>query len=392
MDLGLDSLLAMGIAATLQSRLRLEPGTTEGGPALDQETILALILQEPTPRAASLRLCGLANAAAAEPSFEAPPWLRGLSQLDLTRLAHRGMLRGPLRPSGRVAYYLPGAPGVCLVEFALLAARLSNATLVGLPYTDLVESLGAEASVQAVAVCLADRILGAQGGGGAPAERPLLLGFSFGALLCREVGGELAARGAPPAATVLLDPLPCGNLPRWLGWASEPLAGAATDALLSEMRAAAPHDVAAQLDRLAPAFRSLLRAGSRYAHRASARREAVGPVLLLRARESIRHPMGVAAPGGLFASAVRCALAPSPSYQAQCGAGSAPHEVVVEGSHFTFLQQPALAASAAAHIASFLNSIAARDDLPSGGADGGPAPIVDGQASLGHGACAAACA
>ena len=98
------------------------------------------------------------------------------------------------------------------------------------------------------------------------------------------------------------------------------------------------------------------------------------------------------APGGLFASAVRCALAPSPSYQAQCGAGSAPHEVVVEGSHFTFLQQPALAASAAAHIASFLNSIAARDDLPSGGADGGPAPIVDGQASLGHGACAAACA
>ena len=119
MDLGLDSLLAMGIAATLQSRLRLEPGTTEGGPALDQETILTLILQEPTPRAASLRLCGLANAAAAEPSFEAPPWLRGLSQLDLTRLAHRGMLRGPLRPSGRVAYYLPGAPGVCLVEFAL---------------------------------------------------------------------------------------------------------------------------------------------------------------------------------------------------------------------------------------------------------------------------------
>ena len=52
----------------------------------------------------------------------------------------------------------------------------------------------------------------------------------------------------------------------------------------------------------------------------------------------------------------------------------------MEGLHSTFLQQPALAASAAAHIESFLNSIAAHDDLPSGGADGGPAPIVDSQA------------
>jgi thioesterase domain-containing protein/acyl carrier protein len=387
-ELGLDSLSLLGISSSLASQLQVDAPST-------------LLLDFPTPRAASEHLAELSAAAACRPQSILSGDVDGvgarivrLPQFDPLRLARDGAIRGPIRPGGRTLFYMPGAPGVCLVEFALLCARLDSHTIVGLPYADLAGSCAGEPSIPAIALCLAERIAALDPTGdasvprsahavaGAPAARPratepaetVLAGFSLGALLCREVADELARRGRPPTALVLLDPLAL-TTPHWLTWAHGAVADAAATVLLAQMAPSLPPLLQPQLEALGVPLRRVLRAALRYPWQGMP--APTVPELVVRAAHSglaamapltwftLPMPQRGCLAGPLRKAAAHAhpeeTLSPSATQAAETPSRL---EVQVEGTHFTFLQQPPLAAQTAGHIGAFLMQVADRRSQP----------------------------
>jgi 3-oxoacyl-(acyl-carrier-protein) synthase/thioesterase domain-containing protein/SAM-dependent methyltransferase/acyl carrier protein len=380
LELGLDSLSLLGISSSLSSQLQVDAPST-------------LLLDCPTPRAAAEHIVALAAAAAADATAQsglpngidsASARIVKLPQFDPLRLARDGAVRGPIRPGGRIIFYMPGAPGVCLAEFALLCARLDSHTVVALPYADLAGSCAGEPSIPAIALCLAERIVALSPAGagfrnavaGAPAPQQqqdepvqtVLVGFSLGALLCRAVAAELTRRGRPPTALVLLDPLALA-IPHWLTLAHGPVADTAANVLLAQVAPSLPPAMQPQLDALGVPLRRVLRAALR--HSTQGKPAPTVPELVVRAAQSghavmaplawLNHPR---APRNCLPGSLRIWPSPVPPGEllspSATRAGEAPSrvEVQVEGTHFTFLQQPRLAAQTAEHIRAFLTRVA----------------------------------
>jgi len=364
-ELGLDSLATVSLSFSLQSELQS---------SVPAEMIASAV----TPRKLSESLAAMAGVSDTESSHPDSEHeclrarIAALPTFNPLRLDTSNAVRGPLRSGGRVLYYLPGAPGACLADFALLCTTLEGFTVVGFPYSDLVGSCGGEPSISALGLCLAERILTLHFGSAYESMPPgkddetvectlALAGFSLGAMLCVEVANELSRRGQTPQALIQLDPLPFAT-PSWLRWTHGLVARAAAARLVLHMESSLTPYLKERLDPMQHSLRNLIHAALQHACDGEPEVGASIRQLVVRAAD---QSVGANLRASLVPYASRfstwaskelpcVARGQDTGCTVQASLAERRVEVKVEGSHFTFIQSPRLAARTARHVEAFL--------------------------------------
>jgi thioesterase domain-containing protein/acyl carrier protein len=378
MEGGLDSLGAVELGSQLQTQLGQELPTTL---VLDYPTARALAgyletIQQPEAPRATTGSVGSAIAASVPSSrrgtseeFAPLSLVPSAPPFDALGIQGAGPIRGPNRPGAPPLWYIPGTPGICLLEFARLCDHLNGYMIYGLPYARMAATLGDECDVTQLAHGIAEKIVSLQ-----PDGAIRIAGFSLGAVVAYEVAWRLQRYGRPPASLTLLDPVYV-KCPRWLPLVWAPFWNAVkpdeegnSGFTMANMPTSNARVSTLEVSHALPA---LMKALVRYSNGREKRTEQLlSPVLVLRTQEPLDQ--------SLFefksTSTTRKYVADAAAWLVKATSALMPfgararewcprmREMSVPGSHFAFLVDMQLAGNSVGRVKHFID---AHDGPPS---------------------------